>query len=208
MDEGELAPSGGLDERALLPTWREQFELWFSEAGGRVGEPEAMVLGTADGAGRPSARTVLLKAVDDRGFVFYSNRTSRKGRDLQENPRASLVFPWYPLHRQVVVAGTVEQVSEEESDAYYASRDHESRLGAHASRQSSVIGSRAELERAVEEARSRWPVGSEVPRPPWWGGYRVLPETVEFWHGRASRLHDRLRFRAADGGWVTERLSP
>lgn len=207
--QGETGgPAAGLEEAALAGGWREQFERWFADARAGVHEAEAMVLGTADAEGRPSARTVLLKGVDERGFVFYTNRTSRKGRELATNPHASLVFPWYRLQRQVIVVGDVEQVTDAESDAYYATRPYGSRIGAHASRQSQVIASREELERAVADAQDRWPEGGAVPRPQWWGGFRVLPRTVEFWHGRESRLHDRLRFREHAGGWIVERLSP
>jgi pyridoxamine 5'-phosphate oxidase len=199
----------GLDEHELAPSWLEQFLAWAREieAAG-VPEPEAMVLATADADGRPSARTVLLKGVDERGFEFFTNLQSRKGRELAANPRASLVFPWYQLRRQVVVVGTVERVEEQRADAYFASRAYGSRLGALASRQSTVIPSREPLERARAELERRYPPGAEVPRPGHWGGLRLAPETVEFWQGRRDRLHDRLRFRRAEAGWTVERLSP
>ena len=199
----------GLNETDLAPTWLEQFERWLDEIveSNRLIEPNAMVLATADADGRPSARTVLLKGVDERGFVVYTNLDSRKGRDALSNPNAALVFDWLELGRQVVVAGAVERVTDAEADAYFATRPRGSQIGAHASSQSSVIGSRDELDRACADASSRYP--DEVPRPPRWNGLRVVPETVEFWQGRPNRLHDRLRFRrTGDGDWVVERLAP
>jgi pyridoxamine 5'-phosphate oxidase len=193
----------GLSESDLAPTWQEQFGRWFAAA--RVlREPNAMVLSTCSGD-RPSSRTVLLKAVDDRGFVLYTNLTSRKGRELAANPWASLLFPWHDLERQVLVAGKVEQVTAQESDAYFATRPRGAQLGAWASHQSEPV-SRPELEAAYASVSDRFP--DAVPRPPHWGGLRVLPETVEFWQGRPSRLHDRLRYRLAGPAWLVERLSP
>jgi pyridoxamine 5'-phosphate oxidase len=151
---------------------------------------------------------VLLKGLDDRGFEFFTNLDSRKGRELAENPRASLVFPWYALRRQVVVLGTVGQVEDERSDLYFATRPYGSQIGALASSQSSVIGSRAVLEEAKAQLEARYPPSGEVPRPARWGGFRVAPETVEFWQGRRDRLHDRLRFRRAGEVWTIERLAP
>lgn len=182
----------------------EQFERWFADARAHVPhEPTAMVFATADADGQPSARTVLLKGYDERGFVLYTNLTSRKGREALANPKASLVFPWYEIERQVVVVGRVEQVSSEESDAYFATRPRDSQLGAHASPQSTVIPDRATIETAFAEVDQRYP--HDVPRPAHWGGLRVVPATVEFWHGRPHRLHDRWRYR--DDGSV-ERLAP
>ena len=204
-------PADGLREDELAPTWLEQFERWLDEAvaDDRILEPNAMVLATADERGRPSARTVLLKGVDERGFVLYTNLGSRKGRDAEANPHAALVFDWLELQRQVVVTGTLEHVSDEDADAYFASRPRGSQVGAHASPQSSTIASRAELDEACEAAAKRHPEGEPVPRPPRWGGLRVVPETVEFWHGRPNRLHDRLRYRRDPTGvWVIERLAP
>jgi pyridoxamine 5'-phosphate oxidase len=198
-----------LGERDLAGTWLEQFERWqgeFAQAGAH--EATAMVLATASADGQPSARTVLLKGVDERGFEFFTNLDSRKGRELAENPRASLLFPWYELERQVVVVGAVEPVSAERADAYFASRPYGSRIGAHASRQSSVIDDRSVLDRARAELESRYPPDGQVPRPERWSGFRVLPQPVEFWQGRPDRLHDRLRFRREGEGWVVERLSP
>ncbi len=198
-----------LEEGGLAATWLEQFESWhaeFSAAGAH--EATAMVLATASAGGQPSARTVLLKGVAERGFEFFTNLDSRKGRELAENPRASLLFPWYELERQVVVVGAVEPVEQARADDYFASRPYGSRIGAHASRQSTVIAARSVLEQAQAEAEARWPPPGPVPRPERWSGFRVAPETVEFWQGRPDRLHDRLRFRRDDAGWVVERLSP
>jgi pyridoxamine 5'-phosphate oxidase len=200
-----------LDERELAPTWLAQFERWLDDAiNAGLPEPNAMVMSTADASGRPSARTVLLKEVDERGFVFYTNLQSRKARDVAANPWGALVFTWIPLHRQVVVTGAVERVDDKEADAYFATRTHGSRLGALASPQSQVISSRDVLDHARAQLARRYPEGARVPRPRQWGGLRVVPDGVEFWQGRADRLHDRLRFRRDDnaGRWVVERLAP
>ena len=186
-----------------------QFERWFEDARREGLElPEAMTLATAAADGTPSARMVLLKGVDERGFLFFTNYESRKGRELADNPRASLVFHW-PLspRRQVLVSGPVERLSGEESAEYFRTRPRGSRLAALASRQSTVITSRKALERAYAELENAHP-GEEVPRPPWWGGYVLRPETVEFWQNGPDRLHDRLRYRREGKGWVLERLSP
>ena len=194
--------TGELTEQGLAATWLEQFATWFADAvEAGLPEPNAMLLATADGTGRPSARTVLLKGYDQRGFTFFSNYESRKGRDLAANPRASLVFPWYPLHRQVIVNGSVERVSREETEEYFAVRPHGAQVGAWASPQSRVIGSRDELRALVAEVEAR---PGPLTAPPHWGGFRVSPDEVEFWQGRESRLHDRLRFT---GGKI-ERLAP
>ena len=171
-------------------------------------EPNAMILATASREGRPSARAVLLKGFDQRGFVFFTNYESRKGRELAANPRAAVALYWQPLGRQVRMEGAVERLSPEQSDAYFASRPLGSRLGAWASRQGSPIGSRAELEAALADAARRYP-GEDVPRPAYWGGYRLVPDAVELWEGRPNRLHERVHFvREPGGGWRSERLSP
>ena len=171
-------------------------------------EPNAIALATASPDGGPSVRFVLLKAIDERGIQFFTNLESRKARELAANPRAAAALYWQPLQRQVRLAGPVERLAEEESDAYYASRPRGSRLGAWASPQGRPIPDRAWLEARVAEAEARFP-GEEVPRPPHWGGYRLVPESVELWQGRPSRLHDREHFtRAPDGSWRSERLSP
>ena len=187
----------------------EQFARWWRDAlSAEVPEPDAMTLATADASGRPSGRIVLLKGFDDRGFVFYTNYESRKGRELAANPYAALVLFWGVLERQVRLEGRVTRVSPEESDAYFASRPPASRIGALASRQSELLASRAALEARVAALEAHYG-GGEIPRPEHWGGYRLEPDAVEFWQGRRSRLHDRIRYRRETGGvWVRERLSP
>ncbi|HUR52074.1 MAG TPA: pyridoxamine 5'-phosphate oxidase [Mycobacteriales bacterium] len=199
--------AAGLSEAELAPTWTEQLSRWFHEVEG-LDEPNAMVLSTASPAGRPSSRTVLLKAYDERGLVFFTNRLSRKGRELAANPQAALLLPWHELQRQVIVTGAVEELEDEGSDAYFASRPRDAQLGAWASEQSAVLPDRASLEAALAATQSRFADGP-VPRPPHWGGYRVVPDEVEFWQGRTARLHDRLRFRrTGSGDWVVDRLAP
>jgi pyridoxamine 5'-phosphate oxidase len=194
-------------EPDLAGDWHTQFGQWLSDAlTAELPEPNAMVLATADTRGRPSARTVLLKGFDQRGFTLFTNYMSRKGLDAAENPYGSLVFAWLPLHRQVVVHGAIEKVPRDETEAYFAVRPKPAQLGAWASAQSSVLPDRAALDDAYAEAERRFP--GEVPAPPHWGGLRVVPESVEFWQGRPSRLHDRLRYRKAGDAWIIERLSP
>jgi len=205
-------PAGrdGLTESDLDPDPIEAFRAWLAEAvAARLPEPTAMVVATSTPEGAPSARNVLLKAVDRRGFVFYTNHASRKGTQLAANPQAALVFLWKGLERQVLVTGGVVMVDGAEADAYFATRPRGSQLSAWASRQSEVIPGRETLEAWWTEAEERFRDGP-VPRPPFWGGYRVVPDTIEFWQGRPSRLHDRLRFRrpAPTEPWVLERLSP
>jgi pyridoxamine 5'-phosphate oxidase len=199
----------GLHKEDLPPNPFDQFRQWFKEAqAAELLEPNAMSLATAGADGRVTARTVLLKAFDERGFVFFTNYESAKARQLAENPRAALLFPWLALERQVTISGPVEKISTPESLAYFASRPFGSRLGAWISQQSRVISSRRLLELKFEEMRRKFANG-EVPLPSFWGGYRLAPETVEFWQGAASRLHDRFQYsRVGGGGWLLERLSP
>lgn len=198
----------------LAPEPIAQFSRWFKETATSpaIHEPNAMVVSTATPDGRPSSRTVLLKHYDRAGFVFFTNYDSRKGAELTANPYASLLFPWHPLARQVVVTGRAERVGRDETVAYFRTRPHGSQLGAWASRQSSVIASRAELLARYEELAARYPEDAQVPVPPEWGGIRVVPDAVEFWQGHENRLHDRLRY-VREGGeagetWRVERLAP
>jgi len=199
----------GLSEEDLASDPFRQFEQWFQEAeAARIPEPNAMVCSLADRNGRPSSRTVLLKGIDGRGFVFFSNYESRKGRELAENPRASLLFPWIAQERQVIVEGSVKKLSREESDAYFHSRPQASQLAAWASPQSAVIAGRSVLDEAMRTLEKKY-AGQKVPVPPYWGGYRVQPDTLEFWQGRHGRLHDRLRYRREQNGdWAIDRLAP
>jgi pyridoxamine 5'-phosphate oxidase len=197
-----------LEEAGLAEDWPSQFGAWLADAvAAGVPEPNAMVLATVGPTGLPSGRTVLLKGYDRAGFVCYTNLRSRKATEALANPYASLVFGWLALHRQVVVCGRVEQVSREQVEAYFAQRPRGAQLGAWASPQSQIVGTRHELDEAYAGAAARFP--EAVPAPPHWGGLRVVPDTVEFWQGRQDRLHDRLRFRrVADEIWVVERLAP
>lgn len=198
----------GLTEADLAKDPFRQFEKWFQEAeAAKVHEPNAMTLATAGRDGRPSARTVLLKGLDGRGFMFFSNYESRKGRDLDANPQATLVFPWLVIERQVIVEGAVTKMPREESETYFHSRPRASQLAAWVSQQSAIIPGRSVLEDSMKTLETKY-AGQEVPLPPHWGGWRLAPETVEFWQGRRSRLHDRLRYRKNKDGWTVERLAP
>ena len=199
----------GLAETDLARDPFRQFDKWFQEAeAAKITEPNAMSLATATSDGMPSVRTVLLKGVDGRGFVFYTNYNSRKGRELEITSRAALLFPWIELERQVVIEGTVTKVTREEAETYFHSRPLASQLSAWVSQQGSVISGRKVLEDTMKEVQKKY-AGAVVPLPPHWGGYRVAPECVEFWQGRRSRLHDRLRYRRGDdGAWIIERLAP
>ena len=198
----------GLDESDLDPNPVEQFRRWFDEAlAANLHEPNAMTLATATPDGQPSARIVLLKGYDERGFVFYTSHEGRKGRELTENPRCALLFYWGEMGRQVRIEGTAARVPEEEADAYFASRPRGSRLGAWASAQSREVGGRQALEDRLWNLELEYE-GREVPRPPFWGGYRVEPTKFEFWQGRENRLHDRLVYRRAGNGWEVSRLQP
>ena len=200
---------GSLDVANINRNPFRQFDAWFQQAvDAQLPEPNTMTLATVDSRGRPSARIVLIKGVDERGFVFFTNYESRKGRELAANPYASLLFYWIELERQVRVEGRIVKTSPEESDTYYASRPLGSRIGAWASNQSQVIESRSQLETREREISLQY--GDQVPRPPHWGGYRLVPEAIEFWQGRPSRLHDRLLYTRSseNGDWQISRLSP
>ena len=208
-DQPGLGLTGTLDEAVLPAQPMELFDTWMGDVI-RTGlpEPTAMVLATVSGDQRPRARMVLLKSADADGFTFYTNRTSRKARDLAEVPEACLVFPWYAIHRQVIIEGPVDPLSTADSEPYFHGRPRGSQLGAWASRQSSVLSSRAELEDRYAELERRWPEGTEVPMPDFWGGYRLRPDRMEFWQGRPSRLHDRFRYTRHEDSWQVARLAP
>jgi len=208
-DQPGLGLTGTLDEAMLPAQPMELFGTWMGDVI-RTGlpEPTAMVLATVSADRRPRARMVLLKSANADGFTFYTNRTSRKARDLAEVPEACLVFPWYAIHRQVIIEGPVDPLSTADSEPYFHGRPRGSQLGAWASRQSSVLSSRAELEDRYAELERRWPEGTEVPMPDFWGGYRLRPDRMEFWQGRPSRLHDRFRYTRHEDSWQVARLAP
>ncbi len=198
---------GELDESTVASDPIIQFRLWLDEAlAAKLLEPYAVTIATADAAGRPSARVVLLRGYDERGFVFFTNYESRKGRELQANPFASALFYWGELERQIRIDGSIARLDPGESDAYFAKRPRGHRLSAWASAQSTAIPDRASLERDMRAAEARFP--DDVPRPPYWGGYRLTPEAFEFWQGRRDRVHDRIAFHRDGAGWTTERLAP
>ena len=198
----------GLDRGELLPCPLAQFKVWFEQAkSAGVIEPNATVLSTVGADGAPHARTVLLKAADDHGLIFFTNYHSRKGAHLDREPRASLLFPWYGLERQIHISGTVTKTSEEESDAYFAKRPYGSQLGALASEQSEIIADRSVLEVRLAELKAKYPEG-KVPKPKNWGGYRLIPDSYEFWQGRVNRLHDRFLYTLVGKNWDIKRLSP
>jgi pyridoxamine 5'-phosphate oxidase len=200
--------AGELVESNIAADAIEQFSRWFADAQRPdILEPNAMTLATADAAGKPAGRIVLLKGFDDRGFVFFTNYTSRKGYEIADNPRACLVFFWQALERQVRIDGTVEKISREESVTYFRTRPAASQIGAWVSHQSGVITSRDELEKREAEIKQRF-TGGEVPTPDFWGGYRVVPQEIEFWQGRRSRLHDRILYTRSSNGWKIQRLAP
>ena len=209
-DLRENYEQGGLTEAEIFADPFLQFESWLSEAiEAGVTEPNAMTLATANNEGEPSARTVLLKGLKDGSFSFFTNYNSRKGQDLEANPRASLVLHWRELERQIIIRGTVSRTTQEESQSYFQSRPRGAQIGAWVSQyQTSPITGRSHLEELEEQLQKKWPEGSDIPLPPFWGGYQVKPDCIEFWQGRPSRLHDRLVFTPNGSDWRLGRLSP
>ena len=208
MSDAPAHGPGGLTEADLGPDPILRFAAWLEQArAAGIAFPEAAALATSDGEGHPAVRHVLVKVVDERGFTFFTNRESRKGRHLAENPDAALAFYWREIDRQVCVTGRASPVADAESDAYFRTRPREARIGAWASRQSRPVGSRDELDAAFEAMQARFP-GEDVPLPPHWGGYRLEPGSIEFWMGREHRLHDRFRYERDGGAWRLERLWP
>jgi len=198
----------GIDRHELLESPLAQFKVWFDQAkAAGVVEPNAMVLSTNGLDGFPSSRTVLLKAADERGFSFFTNYGSKKGAEIAANPRATLLFPWFALERQIHITGSLTNISEEESVAYFARRPYGSQLGALASDQSVIIADRKVLEARLADLKAKYPEG-QVPKPPHWGGYRLTPTRFEFWQGRTNRLHDRFQYTLKAGAWEIARLSP
>jgi pyridoxamine 5'-phosphate oxidase len=211
MDLSELRKeyaTRGLSRDELLDCPLAQFKVWFEQAKvSGITEPNAMVLSTVKEGGSPLSRTVLLKLADDRGLTFFTNYNSNKARNLAHNPRASLLFPWFALERQIHISGSVIKTSDKESDIYFARRPYGSQLGAWVSEQSETIPDRMQLEHLLEEFKKKYPEG-QVPRPPHWGGFIVIPETYEFWQGRLNRLHDRFVYTKSQGNWAISRLAP
>ena len=199
---------GRVDEHDLDPDPIRAFAAWFAEAvAAGIAQPEAMALATSTPDGRPSVRMVLLKGHDERGFTFFTNRESRKGDEIAANPHAALVLYWQPLNRQVRIEGAVEQIADAESEAYFATRAPGSQIAAWASPQSQPITGRHEIDKRYAEAEARFS-GGEIPLPPFWGGYRVVPDAIEFWQGRENRFHDRIRYERTADGWTRTRLAP